>query len=474
MGIYGSILTGLILLGALTGSAQVKSEVIFKVPDSAKVLTRDQFFKIILNHHPVVKQAALLSVMAQQEIRLARGSFDPKLNFGIDHKEFKDKTYYSKLDASLDFPTWFPVNPKIGLQQHEGELLNPEEAIPGGQQVFAGLSLPLGQGLMTDTRRTAVKQAELLKGIAEAEQLSIINKNLLEAAREYWHWCYYYYQYSLLEQGVNLANLVYEQVKLSALQGESAALDTLQAKISLQSRIIERQEALNEFINAGIALSNYFWDADGRPVQLPSTVVPQNDFDSDPSSLVLENLVEQARDKHPELLKLRGKYAQVENEVKLAREMLKPKLDLSYAALSQQIDPDFDPFNDYKVGVDFTFPVFLRKERSKLSLMKLKLNHMDYQRQQVSREIVNQINVTFNDLKNILQTLSYQDEVVSLYVNLLEAEMVNLKNGESDLFKINAQQEKLLAAQSKYVKMRTEAEKQKAMLFWAAGQALSN
>ena len=50
-----------------------------------------------------------------------------------------------------------------------------------------------------------------------------------------------------------------------------------------------------------------------------------------------------------------------------------------------------------------------------------------------------------------------------------DAEILNLENGESDLFKINVQQEKLIVSQTKLLKLKAEYEKLKATLYWAAG-----
>ena len=55
------------------------------------------------------------------------------------------------------------------------------------------------------------------------------------------------------------------------------------------------------------------------------------------------------------------------------------------------------------------------------------------------------------------------------YERLLDAELLNLEQGESDLFKINVQQEKLIQSQSKWLKLMAEFEKQKAFLYWSAG-----
>jgi outer membrane protein TolC len=114
-------------------------------------------------------------------------------------------------------------------------------------------------------------------------------------------------------------------------------------------------------------------------------------------------------------------------------------------------------------------PVFLRKERSKLALTRLKISGTTYERDLAQRQIVNDINATHNQLVNTAAIMSNQLSMVQNYERLLEAEILNFESGESDLFKINIQQEKLIESQSKLVKLMSEYEKQKALLYWAAG-----
>ncbi|MEQ9414983.1 MAG: hypothetical protein RIF39_14190, partial [Cyclobacteriaceae bacterium] len=76
---------------------------------------------------------------------------------------------------------------------------------------------------------------------------------------------------------------------------------------------------------------------------------------------------------------------------------------------------------------------------------------------------------TYNQLINILSIMNQQREMVANYERLLSAEMLNLQQGESDLFKINVQQEKLIQSQTKWLKLLSDFEKQKAYLYWAAG-----
>lgn len=433
----------------------------------------------MLEYHPLVKQNRLLTDMAQQEVRFARGAFDPKLETRLNMKEFDDKDYYSKWIASFSIPTWFPIDPKIGIEQNTGVFLDPEDVFPASdnnRQLFTGISLPLGRGLFTDDRRAAVQQAKLFTQLAEAEQIKLINKILLDAAKDYWQWYYAYYNYRLLNQNTLIAEEIFRRVKLNAEFGEASTLDTIQAKITLQQRLVERQEAYLDFLNSGVKISNYLWDAEEQPLQLSNTVAPvlvQSDGEL-LSVTTLEELSLQAKQNHPELTKLNVKLDQLEIDRRLAAEYIKPKLDLSYNFLNQPITPtgDFQSFtflNDYKFGLDFAMPILIRKERAKLAQAKIKIKGATYELTQTEREIINQLNMIFNQLVNTNQILEQQNAVAVYYQQLLNAEIFNLENGESDLFKINVQQDKLIQSQSKLLKLKAEYEKMKATLYWAAG-----
>lgn len=472
----------LIFLFSLTVSgtqAQGALDSLFILPDTVTGFSLENLYASMLEYHPLVKQNRLLTEMAQQEVRFARGAFDPKLETRLNMKEFDDKDYYKKWIASFSVPTWFPVDPKIGIEQNTGVFLDPENIFPpsdNNRQLFTGISLPLGKGLFTDDRRAAVQQAKLFTRLAEAEQIKLINKILLEAAKDYWQWYYAYYNYRLLNQNTAIAEEIFRRVKLNVQFGEASVLDTIQAKITLQQRLVERQEAYLDFLNSGVKVSNYLWDAEEQPLQLSNTVAPvlvQSDGEL-LSVTTLEELSLQAKQNHPELTKLNVKLDQLEIDRKLAVEYLKPKLDLSYNFLNQPITPtgEFQSFtflNDYKFGFDFAMPILIRKERAKLAQAKLKIKGTAYELTQTEREIINQLNMIFNQMVNTQQILEQQNAVALNYQRLLKAELFNLEKGESDLFKINVQQEKLIQSQSKLLKLKAEYEKMKASLYWAAG-----
>ncbi len=459
--------------------AQNTFDSLFVLPDSVTAFSLENLYASMLEYHPIVKQTKLLSELARQEVRMARGAFDPKLETRLNMKEFDDKNYYKKWSASFTVPVWFPVDPKIGIERNSGAYLNSESSLPSSdnyQQLFTGISLPIGRGLFTDERRTAMQQAKLFTKMAEAEQIKLINKILLEAAKNYWQWYYAFYDFRLLDRNAVIAEEIFSRVKLNAQFGEASIMDTVQAKITLQQRLVERQEAYLEFINSGIQISNYLWDTENNPLQLADRVAPVlvlNDGEL-LSVHTLDELSYQAKERHPDLIKLNVKLSQLEVDRKLAAEYLKPKLDLNYNFINQPINAqgEFQSFtfrNDYKFGLDFAMPILIRKERAKLAQTKIKIQGIEYERTQTEREIINQINSVYNQLLYTNRILKQQTSVAENYDRLLKAEMLNLENGESDLFKINVQQEKLIQSQSKLLKLKAEYEKMKATLYWAAG-----
>jgi outer membrane protein TolC len=459
--------------------AQGALDTLFILPDSVNAFSIENLYASMLEYHPIVKQTRLLSEMAKQEVRLARGAFDPKLETRLNLKEFDNKEYYNKWIASFTVPIWFPIDPKIGIERNTGAYLNNENSLPiadNNKQLFTGISLPLGRGLFTDDRRAAVQQANLFTQMAQAEQIKLINKILLEAAKDYWQWYYAYYNYRLMNQNTAIAQEIFSRVKLNAEFGEASVVDTVQAKITYQQRLVEQQEAYLEFRNTGIKISNYLWDESLSPLQLSDNVAPvlvQTDGEI-LALTTLEELTLQARQNHPELTKLTIKLNQLEVDRKLAAEYLKPKLDLSYNFLNQPLQPsgEFQSFsflNDYKFGLDFAMPILIRKERSKLAQTKIKIRETEYSKTQSEREIINQVNMIHNQLVNTNGILTQQNSIALNYQRLLNAELTNLENGESDLFKINVQQEKLIQSQSKLLKLKAEYEKMKATIYWAAG-----
>jgi len=457
-----------------------------------QAFTIKEYFANILQHHPVVRQARFLNDFAQQELLLARGSFDPKLKSNFNIKKFDNKTYYNTWDSKLEVPVWFNTDLNLGFEQNRGEYLNEELSNTEDGLIYAGVSVPVGRGLFIDERRAAVRQARLLQDMAEAEQIKEINKVLLKAAKSYWEWYNAYQDYQIINEVENLALERYNGVVQQVVNGDKAPFDSLKAFINYQERDVQREQAELAYTNAGIMVSNFLWLTDATedqsvPLQISENTIPTQDSSLDASFLLelstLQALQDSARFNHPELVKLDNKIQQLEIEQKLNREFLKPEINLKYNFLTKPtgeggaisngngngngIEGFF--MNDYKLGAEFIFPIFLRKERAKLQKTNIKLEQNYFERVNVRRDIENEINTVYNTLVNLNEIIGMQENMVQYYSDLLEGEITMFENGESSIFLINTRETELLDARLKLLKLQTKYEKAKVELLHAAG-----
>ena len=480
----------------LTTSLGVAQSTITTVSDSVSPstnpLTLDEYFQIVLLNHPVARQAYLINELAQQELRLARGNFDPKLKSNFAIKEFGDKntTYYNTWDTKLEVPMWFPIDLNTGYEQNRGEYLNDELANTEEGLIYAGVSLPVGQGLFMDERRAAVRMAQLMQDIAVADQIKEINKVLLSAAKAYWEWYYAYEAFRVIDEVEQLAETRYRGVVRQVENGDIAPFDSLKAYINYQERDVLRAQAALEYENAKLTASVFLWRSDDDnaiPLQIAEATVPvRADSIATLSLEMLADLQRLARNNHPDLTKLGAKIQQLQVEQRLNREFLKPTINLKYNFLARSLWGDDDALfngsasgngdeqvpwyrNDYRAGVEFYFPLFLRKERAKLAKTRIKLEQNFFERSFLQRTIGNEITTAYNTLYNLNTVIAMQEQMVENYRRLLNGELRKFEFGESSIFLVNTRETELLDARVKLLKLYTQYEKAKLELQYAAG-----
>lgn len=443
--------------------------------DSVLLVEPTDLFKQMVKNHPIVKQANLLSEFGKQEIRLARGLFDPKITSNLEMKDFNDKLYYQLWETQLKIPTWFGIDFKAGYDRNRGDFLNDADKIPAQGLEYIGVSVPLGQGLFIDYRRAALREAQFAKEIFEADRIKIINKTLLQAAKDYWAWYDAYYQYQLAKKGYDLAKIRFEGTVQRAIFGDAAAIDSVEAKITLQDRQINLQKASIESINARLILSNHVWGANGEPLELSENHQPTM-FVNNNKTLTTNELLSFANENHPELLKLKFKSKQLDVQRRLATEMLKPVVNINFNLLgldgrtNNTLPGFFD--NNYKWGFNIAFPLLFRKERAKLQQTKIKQIQISYEQVQVSREISNDIKSFYNELKNTESLLVQVANMIANYKILVNGELEKFNNGESSLFLVNSRENKLLESESKLIELQYKYSKIRATLLWAAGKSI--
>lgn len=457
-----------ILIHPLTRAQDVSGKDVFTIED---------LFSQIMENHPVAKQAALLSDQAKQELRIARGMMDPTINSRLYKKELDGNNYFTLWDNTLKIPVWYGTDIKAGFERNSGFNVNGENYTPPQGLTYAGISVPLGQGLIIDQRRATIRQAQLLGDLAEADRISVINKLLLQAAKDYWDWLLAFNKWRSYQEGFELAQFRFNAVKTRAFEGDLSNIDTVEAKMEMLNRRVLLSQSLLEYQNASLMISNYLWTKDNKPLEITNEVLPATESRQEImiSQDSLENLISTARTNHPDLIKLRVKQDQLHIERRLLSDRLKPRLNLEYNFIQKGFPVNVSEMdngyfaNNYKLGVNFSFPLFLRSERGKLQLNKLKITELNYGRQQSLREISNNIQSVYNEMVNLNEQVRVQQEMVQNSRILRDGEQALFRNGESSLFILNAREMNLINSQIKLYELQTKYAQIKMMVQWAAG-----
>ena len=453
------------------------------VADTGQAVTLADLLAYVLLRHPVARQAGLLPARAAQEVRFARGQFDPAFASKYAGKTLGGTAYFHDWDTQLRVPLWFGADVKAGFERGTGAFVNPENYTAPAGLSYVGVSVPLVQGLLLDERRAAVRQAQALQGLAEAERRGALNKLLLQAAKDYWEWTLSYQRQELLRQNAELAAVRLGAIRERVRQGDLAAIDSIEALMELQNRQAQLVQARVQWQNATLQLSNYLWDEQQQPRELPAATVRPQPLPSPadwqplpPDSLAA--LAEQARKLHPELQKSRAKLAQLGVESRLLRNKLLPKLTLDYNLL--QAGPPFGAEtglalnsaylqNNYKLGLSFAYPLLLRQERSKLQINALKRRDTELELQQDAREVQTTVRTVANDWEALRAQLRIQEQVGQNAERLRQGEQTRFESGESSVFLLNAREAALVSARLKLAELQAKYAQNQATLRWAAG-----
>lgn len=447
--------------------------------DTAKVFELEDLQLMVFRYHPIIKQAALLSESARAKVLQSLGYFDPAIKTGFDRKLFGGTEYYNKWNSELKIPLWLAgADLKVGYDRNVGTYINPESRT--GQQGLTaiGLSIPLGQGLIIDARRSTLRQSKIMVEYAEADQLKQINSVWYGVVKDYWNWYYAYKQHALVNEGLELAQRRFKALSAQTLIGDKPVIDSVEAYITVQERMIQKEKTAIELQNARLVLSNHLWNNEGTPLELPVEALPQNNIQkiTTPARLLLDTLLGLAADQHPELLKLKSKGEQLAIEKSYRQELLKPKLNVIGNLISNRTGfnsnvPGYYDFNwsNYKFGIEFAFPLFLRAERGKLREVKIKQQELNYDLKQFGREIRNNVIASYNDLSAYAAQLNVQAKSIENQQILVNGENQKFSLGESTLFLINSRESKLIDMKIKQESMVAGYQKTLAELYYKAG-----
>jgi outer membrane protein TolC len=447
IGVYVLVFMHILLLKG-TISAQGKSDTLFLIED---------FVSTVKMYHPLAKQAQLQGLKADAQSLKARGGFDPKISTSLEQKYYDDKSYFSLFQGGLSVPTWIGADIKAGYQDNAGTFLNNENFLPSNGLFYAGISVPLGRGLLIDERRAEVLSADINQVLAGAQERNMLNDLLFVSISVYWDWFKSFHIKSVYQASMDAANQRYLAVVNNTASGDKPGIDTIEAKIQLQIITQGYIKSLNDFKNSSLFLSGLIWnnsENSGLNVGLRPSEISQ---EIEKTNTEIFNLTPDGnRQNHPYIDQLSNKIRQLELEKRLKQDKLKPSINLQYNPLVEPIGADIISnfnINNYKWGVNFQMPLFLRKERGDIKLAQLKIEETNLELQNKTVELQNKAMSYVNEWQASNEQIQIFEETVELYDRMLAAERRLFDIGESSLFLVNSREQSLINAKIKLIEL---------------------
>ncbi len=416
--------------------------------EPSREFTFEEFLGYVKKYHPLVKQADLKISEAQAKLMKARGAFDPKIEADFLKKQYSDKTYYSLFNGSFKIPTWYGIEIKAAFDNNEGIYLNPENSVPNSGLTSLGVTIPIGQGLWINERMAELRKAKSYQKLNQAERDLETTAILHAATVSYINWKRSYDEKQLYTTYLENATERYKGIIVLIEQGDKAGIDSIEAGITVKSRKLNLENAQLKLTKAKLELSNFLWTENNIPLELEDVLYPDLNIEKTIlTTLNIEDYLLLNMDNHPKLNALQSKIDILNTDRRLQTNRILPKLDLSYNYLSEPSAFENYRFEDYKIGVNFSFPLFLRKERANVKLAQLKVQDTELSLQFEKENLTNKIEAQKQEIESYKKQRILNTSLVNDYNIMLAAEERLFQMGESSLFLINSRENTVVSSQ---------------------------
>ncbi|MFV8368311.1 TolC family protein [Flavobacterium sp. LB2R40] len=418
--------------------------------NASKELSYTEFLGYVKKYHPLVKNANLEINKAQANLMMARGGFDPKIEVDFSKKQFKDQEYYSILNSSFKIPTWYGIEIKAGFDNNEGIYLNPQNTVPNQGLTSLGITIPLGQGLFINQRMADVRKAKMQIQLSQSERKLQAIVVLYDASLAYFNWKKNFNEVQLYQEYSRNAEIRFKGIQSLIKQGDKPAIDSIEAGIIVKNRLLNLEDSNLKLAKAKLELSTFLWLENNIPLEISEELIPETQLEfTIQESLKTNDLLNPnfSITNHPKINALQSKIDILNVERKLKANMLLPKIDVGYSYLSEPSYIDNYQFQDYKIGLDFYFPLFLRKERGNLKLAKYKVQETEFILDLEKVQLSNKINAQKIEIESLLKQKELIKALVQDNILMLNSEERLFSFGESSLFLINTRENNLVIAQ---------------------------
>ncbi|KIG18260.1 Outer membrane component of multidrug efflux pump [Enhygromyxa salina] len=405
------------------------------------ILTLDEVLDAVIASDPRLAQARIEIDAVEGKLLAARGGFDPKVAMrGL----IQPLGYYRHgiVDVRVEQPTpLWGLGVFAGWRLGLGEFAVYDAKLPtaDGGELRAGVSVPVWQGGPIDRTRADISQARIGQRRAglerDAKQLELEAK----AAQAYWNWVAtglaLEIERGLLEIALTRDVGLRRQVELGDLES-IVATDNRRVILGREARVVGAER---EFQRASLELSLFLRDPSGDPRLAGAERLPLQFPPAGPPPIVdIDAEIQAAIERRPDLAAVLAARDQAEVEVRLAKNLRSPEIDLS-AWAAKDIGPGTPEQQPVELAamIEIQVPIPLRKARGQLQTARAELSSIDAQLRFARDRVAVDVRDAHSAVAAAYQKARLADEQVELAQTLAHAELRRFTLGDGDLLLVN-------------------------------------
>ncbi len=438
-----------------------------QVSRGQNVLALRSYLETVERAHPSMQSSAFEADLAEAEIRNALGRFDPFLDLRY---VLKDKAGQDKLNlfkGSLELPLDMVFGPKLKAtySRGTGTDINPESATSREGEAGIGVSLPLFQGVFTDTRRNQLRKASLRPDLASAQYRIERNALLRTAANRYWDWAEAVASAGVADSVYRLVRERATMIAIRARTGESSAIDTVEIQQEVARRRGELFRAQRIAEQAEVEAALFVWSEDGLPRALGGfpEQLPMVTDTGVLQSAVLTNAIAT----RPEVRRTDVMQQTARLDSGLANEYLRPFVEFEGMLMAYGAFNNTSP--NFTAGITVSQPLLFRSASAQAEVASVAVRRADLQRSLVERVVMADVSNATIAVRRAHDRFDAADVEVRLAEQMLVAERRRFEAGDSSLLTLNLRERFYAEALLRKISARADWARALISLQWSTG-----
>ena len=440
------------------------------ITDTTRGLSIREVIDMVHNNHPLVVSSRMESTRGKATLRKSRGAFDPRFQIESAGKSQEyvnqfgnpGKFTYEKEGAHLSLPTRSPIKIETGYESGRGNLVNGENYTLKGGLRYAGLSIPVLKGLITDERRTTLAKSKLFKN----QSIEIQKIQLLDLSEVVWKdyvlWFIAFQQRKAYATGAQLSLERQEALRELFKAGGCNGMDTLENYIQLELFRTREKEWRVNTTKQRLQLSRHLWSfnestKDWSALSISENTEPSEDFFNYLDSLFQSNKPN-AIDISliPDINSLNFAVEQQRLNYKLKKWDLLPTFDLKYQQLFGNTFQNYALGSDRRFGLNFSTPLFLRKERGEMKIAQIKWQQESLKFKFKQNETKLKLAALYQQGEIYKDVYEHLKNVENGYLKLFRLERNKFDSGDGTVFLLNTRENRYLNARVKTIEQKSK------------------